>query len=135
MRYLDAPSLRRHIKEQLIGPRSKIEVNILVHGLSHYSNQHISSPLSLFLQATNISLRIPSAAVPSMNPNSHLEPTQEKPIQDVLATAGTPGLHAAGTVKMGRPDDAMACVDSGFRTYGVQGLRVADLSVAPFVTS
>lgn len=39
--------------------------------------------------------------------------------------------HANGTVKMGKREDEGACVDSGFRVVGVEGLRVADLSVAP----
>lgn len=50
------------------------------------------------------------------------------------ATAGTV-WHANGTTKMGRKDDADACVDSDFRVYGVQGLRIADLSVAPLTTN
>jgi choline dehydrogenase-like flavoprotein len=32
---------------------------------------------------------------------------------------------------MGKEDNALACVDSDFRVYGVGGLRVADLSVCP----
>lgn len=43
--------------------------------------------------------------------------------------------HANGSVKMGRKDDSLACVDSDFRVRGVQGLRVADLSVAPLTTN
>ncbi|KAF2855887.1 GMC oxidoreductase [Plenodomus tracheiphilus IPT5] len=39
--------------------------------------------------------------------------------------------HANGTVKMGKREDENACVDSGFRVRGVEGLRVVDLSVAP----
>ncbi|KAH9874821.1 hypothetical protein IAQ61_004011 [Plenodomus lingam] len=39
--------------------------------------------------------------------------------------------HANGTVKMGREEDGGACVDTGFRVRGVEGLRVVDLSVAP----
>ena len=41
--------------------------------------------------------------------------------------------HATGTAAMGRPEDAMACVDTEFKVRGVEGLRVADLSVCPFV--
>ena len=41
--------------------------------------------------------------------------------------------HPAGTAKIGR--DAMAVVDPQLRVYGVQGLRVADASVMPTVTS
>ncbi|OJD30148.1 glucose-methanol-choline oxidoreductase [Diplodia corticola] len=41
--------------------------------------------------------------------------------------------HMTGTVKMGRPDDDEACVDTRFRVKGLQGLRVVDNSVPPFV--
>jgi len=40
--------------------------------------------------------------------------------------------HMSCTVKMGkRKEDA--CVDSNFKIFGVEGLRVCDLSVCPFV--
>ena len=44
-------------------------------------------------------------------------------------------FHPVGTCKMGRTDDASAVVDSRLRVRGVQGLRVADASVMPTITS
>ncbi|KAL8827722.1 MAG: hypothetical protein Q9170_006899 [Blastenia crenularia] len=43
--------------------------------------------------------------------------------------------HPCGTVKMGKQDDPGTCVDTNFRVVGMQGLRVVDMSVAPFVPS
>lgn len=43
------------------------------------------------------------------------------------------GHHACGTCKIGRPDDKMAVLDSNFRVYGTQNLRVVDASVFPFI--
>ena len=40
--------------------------------------------------------------------------------------------HMSCTVKMGK-DPKDACVDSNFKMFGLQGLRVADMSVTPFV--
>ena len=43
--------------------------------------------------------------------------------------------HMTGTVKMGKPGDADAAVDSDFRIVGIEGLRVADMSVVPVMAS
>ncbi|KAH7313220.1 glucose-methanol-choline oxidoreductase [Rhexocercosporidium sp. MPI-PUGE-AT-0058] len=41
--------------------------------------------------------------------------------------------HANGTIRMGKPEDEEigGCVDPQFRVLGVQGLRVADMSISP----
>jgi choline dehydrogenase-like flavoprotein len=44
-----------------------------------------------------------------------------------------PYSHASSTAKMGR--DAMAVVDSHLRVYGIHGLRIADASIMPRVTT
>jgi choline dehydrogenase len=41
--------------------------------------------------------------------------------------------HQSGTAKMGR--DAMSVVDSELKVYGIEGLRVADASILPRVTT
>ncbi|KAI2623188.1 GMC oxidoreductase [Hypoxylon sp. NC1633] len=43
--------------------------------------------------------------------------------------------HMTGTLKMGRPDDPEAVVDSDFRVRGFRNLRVADMSVVPVLAS
>jgi choline dehydrogenase len=48
---------------------------------------------------------------------------------------GTTIFHPVGTAKMGRPDDASAVVDERLRFYGIAGLRIADASVMPTITS
>jgi choline dehydrogenase len=41
--------------------------------------------------------------------------------------------HQVGTCRMGRDEDAV--VDPQLRVYGVEGLRIADASIMPFVTT
>ena len=48
---------------------------------------------------------------------------------------GTTIFHPVGTAKMGPADDPLAVVDARLRVHGVQGLRVADASVMPKITS
>ena len=58
---------------------------------------------------------------------------------DTLAKAagdiGTTIFHPVGTAKMGLPSDPLAVVDSRLRVLGLDGLRVADASVMPTITS
>ena len=57
--------------------------------------------------------------------------------EEALARAageiGTTIFHPVGTCKMGNDDRAV--VDANLRVHGVQGLRVADASIMPTITS
>ncbi len=44
-------------------------------------------------------------------------------------------FHPSGTCKMGRQDDPMAVVDAETRVIGIDGLRVADSSIMPSITT
>jgi choline dehydrogenase len=48
---------------------------------------------------------------------------------------GTTIFHPVGTAKMGTANDPSAVVDERLRFYGIAGLRVADASVMPTITS
>lgn len=43
--------------------------------------------------------------------------------------------HMTGTVKMGKDGDIHAAVDNRFRVFGMENLRVADMSVVPLMTN
>ncbi|MSQ25278.1 MAG: glucose-methanol-choline oxidoreductase [Dehalococcoidia bacterium] len=60
--------------------------------------------------------------------------SQEK-LEAYVLREGACGQHPVGTCKMGGAQDRMAVVDARLRVRGVQGLRVADASVMPAVTS
>ncbi|OYU86558.1 MAG: choline dehydrogenase [Burkholderiales bacterium PBB5] len=48
---------------------------------------------------------------------------------------GTTIFHPVGTCRMGRADDPLAVVDPELRVRGMAGLRIADASVMPTITS
>lgn len=50
-----------------------------------------------------------------------------------MEQTGNSAHHQGGTCKMG--NDALAVVDARLRVHGIEGLRVVDASVMPFVTS
>jgi choline dehydrogenase-like flavoprotein len=54
-------------------------------------------------------------------------------IIDVFQRFGAAGFHAAGTCRMGADDGSV--VDTALQVRGVQGLRVADISVMPQLVS
>jgi len=56
-------------------------------------------------------------------------------IKDTLREHADTEYHVCGTCKMGPDDDSMAVVDSQLRVKGIEGLRVADASIMPCVTS
>lgn len=55
----------------------------------------------------------------------------EKFIRDTL----TQGLHSMSTCVMGRKEEMNKVVRTDFRVVGLQGLRIADMSVCPILTS
>lgn len=54
-------------------------------------------------------------------------------LSEAAGNIGTTIFHPVGTCKMG--NDPMAVVDAQLRVHGIQGLRVADASVMPSITS
>jgi choline dehydrogenase len=59
----------------------------------------------------------------------------DEDLAEAAGNIGTTIFHPVGTCKMGRADDAMAVVDSQLRVLGIEGLRIADASIMPTITS
>src|SRR6266699_318719 len=59
--------------------------------------------------------------------------TTDEEIIDWVKKAAETTYHPVGTCKMG--SDPMAVVDAQLRVIGVEGLRVADASIMPTLTS
>lgn len=56
-------------------------------------------------------------------------------LKHYLATYSSWGHHISGTAKMGNIKDPMAVVDSKLRVIGLEGLRVCDASIFPYIPS
>ncbi|HEX2633217.1 MAG TPA: GMC oxidoreductase, partial [Bradyrhizobium sp.] len=59
----------------------------------------------------------------------------EQSLAKAAGDIGTTIFHPVGTAKMGTANDPMAVVDERLRFHGIAGLRVADASVMPTITS
>ena len=59
----------------------------------------------------------------------------EASLEHAAGNIGTTIFHPVGTARMGRDDDVRAVVDARLRVIGVEGLRIADASVMPSITS
>ncbi|HEY4371900.1 MAG TPA: GMC family oxidoreductase N-terminal domain-containing protein [Burkholderiales bacterium] len=59
----------------------------------------------------------------------------DEQLAEAAGKVGTTIFHPVGTCKMGRANDPTAVVDSHLRVIGLEGLRVADASIMPTITS
>ncbi|MYN15732.1 choline dehydrogenase [Rugamonas sp. FT107W] len=105
------------------------------------SPMYLSTPEDRKVAADALTLTRQIVVAPALKPYA---PEEYKPgiqyrTEEELAAAagaiGTTIFHPVGTCKMGRVDDRSAVVDSALRVIGIQGLRVVDASVMPFITS
>ncbi|HEY8880380.1 MAG TPA: GMC oxidoreductase, partial [Roseateles sp.] len=77
-------------------------------------------------------------ALAAFKPEEYKPGPQYQTDEELARLAGdiaTTIFHPVGTCKMGRKDDPGAVVDSRLRVRGVGGLRIADASVMPTITS
>jgi choline dehydrogenase len=89
--------------------------------------------VQVFVEALRIIREIAGAKAFADLNGGELAPGRDTPPEDFIRGNVTTLWHPVGTCKMGR--DAQAVVDPQLKVYGVEGLRVADASVMPTVTS
>ena len=65
----------------------------------------------------------------------HYERDDPQQIEATLRDHADTEYHVCGTCKMGPESDPLAVVDAQLRVRGLAGLRVADASIMPQVTS
>ena len=68
-----------------------------------------------------------------LKPGAQFETDDE--LARLAGDIGTTIFHPVGTCRMGRADDPDAVVDAQLRVRGMSGLRIADASVMPTITS
>lgn len=100
---------------------------------------YLSDPedLKVAAQAVRLTRKIVQAqALKAFAPQEYLPGPSletEEQLHDAAARVGTTIFHPVGTCRMG--NDALAVVDARLRVHGVAGLRVADASIMPNITS
>ncbi|MEW6256073.1 MAG: GMC family oxidoreductase N-terminal domain-containing protein [Pseudomonadota bacterium] len=68
-------------------------------------------------------------------PGPAISSADETALALAAGQVGTTIFHPVGTARMGLPSDPNAVVDARLRVIGIAGLRVADASVMPSITS
>ena len=100
---------------------------------------YLSHPEDLRVAADAIRLTRRIVAAPALQrfkPKEYLpgdELRSEEQLHEAAARIGTTIFHPVGTCRMGQ--DAEAVVDAQLRVHGIPGLRVADASIMPRITS
>ena len=119
-----------------------------VHAVSRDAQTHpsikpnyLSTDADRQVAIDSIKLARQIAAAPALRgyePQEYLPGANIQSDEDLAKAAGAVGttiFHPVSTAKMGIDSDPMAVVDERLRVRGVQGLRVADASVMPTITS
>ena len=103
--------------------------------------RYLSTPEDRRVAAESLRLTRRIVAMPAL---AKYRPREVKPgvefqsdeeLARLAGDIGTTIFHPVGTCRMGPPGDAGAVVDARLRVHGVAGLRVADASIMPTITS
>jgi choline dehydrogenase len=125
------PTARGHVRIRSAQPQDAPRI------MANY----LSTPEDRRVAADSLRLTRRIAAMPALakyRPREVKPGVQYQSDDDLARLAGDIGttiFHPVGTCRMGADDDAMAVVDSRLRVRGVPGLRIADASVMPTITS
>ncbi|HVQ02716.1 MAG TPA: GMC family oxidoreductase N-terminal domain-containing protein [Burkholderiaceae bacterium] len=125
------PQSRGHVR--IRSPRFDEAPSILANYLSTDADRRVAAD-SLRLTRRIVQMPALSGYAPrEVRPGVQFQSDDE--LARLAGDIGTTIFHPVGTCKMGRADDPLAVVDARLRVLGVRGLRVADASVMPTITS
>ncbi len=127
-----------------LNPESRGEVSIQSNSIDsppRIAPNYLSTASDKLIAAQSLRKAREIAAQPAL---SRYQPKEWKPgvqyqsddeLSHLAGDIASTIFHPVGTAKMGKPDDPGAVVDSRLRVLGVDGLRIADASVMPTITS
>jgi choline dehydrogenase len=118
---------------RITSPRIGDAPSILANYLNTAEDRQVAA------ESLRLTRRIASMPALAKYQPKELKPGIEFQSDDELARLagdiGTTIFHPVGTCKMGADDDPSAVVDARLKLRGIAGLRVADASVMPTITS
>ncbi len=123
------PESKGHIHIVSADPRKPPAINF----------NFLSSPVDAALTVRAVRIACAIMTAPALAPLQITEiapganRTTDDEILDWVKAAAETTYHPVGTCRMG--SDAMAVVDARLRVHGIEGLRVADASIMPTLTS
>ncbi|MGZ0700890.1 GMC family oxidoreductase [Pseudomonas piscis] len=120
--------------------RGRVEIRSVEAGQAPLIQpNYLSHPQDLQVAADAIRLTRRIVAAPALQafrPSEYLPGAQlqsQEQLHEAAAKIGTTIFHPVGTCRMGH--DAQAVVDAQLRVHGIAGLRIADASIMPRITS
>jgi choline dehydrogenase len=125
------PQSRGYVR--ITSPDMRVAPAIQPNYLSQSQDKHVA------IDSIKLVRRIMNApSLQAFNPQEYKPGAHLVSDDELISAAGdvaTTIFHPVGTAKMGTATDKMAVVDARLRVYGLQGLRIADASVMPNITS
>lgn len=123
------PTSRGHVR--ITSPDTNQAPEILCNYLSTAEDRQVAA------DSIRLTRRIVGQSALAKYKPHEIKPGMVGDTDEALANAagniGTTIFHPVGTCKMGHDD--MSVVDSSLRVHGIEGLRVADASIMPTITS